>query len=294
MSKTTNLNHTISNALLIGALLLVAVFGFRWYSTHQDNKQKAILIQAENYFIQGEYEEAFELYEQLTKKFIDEDFINLRKELAGLNDYADASDEFQQLKLNLIDLLDECPLSKKTTESLEEKSLASLALLLKECYIEAKIFKQEKSALVEALSSVKYLNFTNERGFSIHYLGEVRDSIASGEGIGIWDNDLFYRGAWKNNKREGKGYFKTPKDETYEGEFSNDRRNGFGKYVFRNGDYYVGEWKDGERSGYGTVISAKGDTLVHGFWEKDRYDRRKTKEYKRAKTNGEEVEEAID
>lgn len=279
MSSKKNSNFTI---LFVVVMLLVAsFFAFQWYGVKNELQEKVKLTEAENLFIEAEYEKAFEIYNSLDLTYVDKDFINLRKELAGMLDYSDASEDFNQLKINLIDLLAECPLSKKTSDNIEEKSLASLAILLKECYMEAKYLKNEKASIVESLSSIKYLNFENERGFNIHYLGQVQDSTAYGDGVGIWDNDMFYRGQWENNKREGQGYFKTAKDETYEGQFRNDRRNGYGKYVFRNGDYYVGEWKDGERYGYGTVIDKKGDTIVHGYWENDRYNRRKTRRYER-------------
>ncbi|MCH8535552.1 MAG: hypothetical protein LAT51_10825 [Flavobacteriaceae bacterium] len=276
MSTKNNLS-----LIVIVCLLIASFFAFLWYEAKNELQVKAKLVKAENLFIQAEYDEAFEIYSSLNLAYVDEDFINLRKELAGMLAYKEASEDFNELKINLISLLAECPFSKKTSDNIEEKSLASLAILLKECYLEAKYIKNEKTNIVESLSSIKYLNFENERGFNIHYLGQVKDSLALGEGVGIWDNDMFYRGQWKNNKREGEGYFKTAKDETYQGQFRNDRRNGYGKYVFRNGDYYVGEWKDGERSGYGTVIDKKGDTLVHGYWENDRYNRRKTRRYER-------------
>jgi hypothetical protein len=265
------------------AIVVASVQSYRFTNLLEIKEQHYLLAKAENFFINNEFDSAFKYYEKVDLYNVNDEFLSLRKNIAAFKLGEEGSNEVEVLRENLISLLRTCPQGKGSTVNLEIKSLPELTYLLKECYQDKRNINQEKAQLVEQLSMVKYLNFKNERGYRIHYLGDVVDSTAIGEGVGIWDNESFYRGSWKDNKREGYGYFKTGKGEVYEGEYRNDRRNGVGTYVFRNGDFYTGEWKNGERSGFGTVISARGDTLVHGFWEKDRFDRRKTREYEKLK-----------
>ncbi len=213
------------------AAIAIGLAVFQTLRLNSINDQYALLAEGEDAFIQAEYETAFECYAQVDLPEVNDEFLGLRKNLAELKDYSDDAEEAKLLTENLVELIKNCSGISGASFNLHDKSLAELAALLKECYIDAKGIKEEKIKLVEQLSKVDYLKFTNYRGNSIHYLGPVVDSMATGEGVGIWENESFYRGAWLQNNREGSGYFRTSKGEVYEGEYSNDRRNGKGTYL---------------------------------------------------------------
>lgn len=177
-------------------------------------------------------------------------------------------------KNEMIEFIANCK-SDETLESLSEKSDKELVKMLKECYKKTQTQKIDYQNKLQDTASLSYLKINGDR--EIHFFGELKDGLAYGSGVGVWEDQCFYEGEWKNNMRHGKGKFTTEKGEIYDGEYEHNKRNGIGLYIFRNGDYYTGEWKDNKRSGLGTVISAKGDTLVHGYWENDRYDRKRTK-----------------
>ena len=233
-----------------------------------------VLLEAEDCFINQEYERALSLYMSIDTQQFAEGFLELRLRLASSGQKASL------LKLELEELLAPCNQTQMLdSHAILNMSYPDLIAMIKECYKDAIQVKQSKSEKIEDLRMISYLRFTNERGHAIHYFGPVKDSMAQGEGVGVWDNESVYQGAWSQNKREGRGLFRTAKGEVYDGEYKQDQRNGQGIYRFRNGDYYTGEWLNGQRSGFGTVISAKGDTLVHGLWSEDRFLRRKTREY---------------
>lgn len=115
----------------------------------------------------------------------------------------------------------------------------------------------------------EYLTFMSSKGNEVHYIGEVKDGEASGEGIGLWETGSRYEGEWKNNERHGEGVFYWPDGERYEGEYENDRRSGKGTYYWTNGEKYVGEWADDRRSGKGTFYGADGKIVASGMWKND-------------------------
>lgn len=278
--------NSIFTLIAFVIVIAFAIFqSLRLMNLKVESQQYMKLAEAEDLFIRGEIDSAFMLYKTIELDRVDDEFLNLRMEVAELVIVAEDGDNMDYLKNSLVAILSDCSVVKESSILLKVKSFPELISLMKECYKETRTKKEIKVSLIDQLSRIKYLNFTNGRGHNIHYLGTVVDSMATGEGVGIWSDESFYRGQWHNNKREGYGYFKTAKGEVYEGYYENDRRNGEGTYFFRNGDYYTGEWTDGERCGFGTVISASGDTLVHGFFERDRFDRRKTRAYKESKNS---------
>ena len=59
--------------------------------------------------------------------------------------------------------------------------------------------------------------------------------------------DLFYKGNYKNNKKEGKGILYINNDnykKIYEGNFKEDLKDGFGKIYYETGSIFESYWKE--------------------------------------------------
>jgi hypothetical protein len=261
------------------AILAIIYFGYQQYLISKQLDKFVQLIAADNAFFKKDFDEAFALYENLEDDFFPDSLMELRKSIHETLTHAsaDTSAGFlnNEAKNEMIAFLLNCN-TRETAEGLQEKSDGELVDMLKHCYKSAKSEKQSYRDKAMNVSNMSYVHINGDK--IIHYFGEVQDGKANGLGIGIWENQSIYDGEWKDNMRHGIGVFTTEKGEIYQGEYKNNKRNGRGTYFFRNGDFYSGEWEDSKRSGFGTVISAKGDTLVHGFWENDRFDRKKTRQ----------------
>lgn len=262
------------------SLLAVVFFAVRNYQLLSHLEEYNKLVIGDQYFIEGDIDSAFYWYDQLNQDLLVDDFYTYR-ELSSLTDSELTLGEVK-VREKVIGLYQQCTGQQiadndtLTNEELLVKISDCLASLKKQ---KLAIANKSNRLLDSDTSSINegFLQFKDDKGDKIYYFGEKLDSMANGFGKGIWSNENIYEGEWKNNLRHGQGVFRTKYGDFYEGEYYNGQRNGFGTYYFRNGDFYTGDWKDGKRSGFGTVLSAAGDTLVHGFWENDKFDRRRTR-----------------
>ena len=71
------------------------------------------------------------------------------------------------------------------------------------------------------------------------------------------DNEVIYKGEFKNGKKSGIGKMIIKKD-VYEGEFRNDLFDGKGVYYYSNGNKWEGKFRKGKRHGMGT-FTKKGE-----------------------------------
>lgn len=264
--------YTVVTLSVIG-ILTISLLNIK---TQVNNLKKQ--TEGDNLFIYDEYSEALSIYKDLEPSFLPDTFVVSRERLFKMKSQDNNQLLNDSLRIRLMNKLKGCVLFAKQDILADKLTDKDILLKMIECYDQKSMTLSKKSDKLEEKQEKRFLTFENERGDQIYYLGEVKDSTAFGNGIGLYSNENFYTGEWKDNQRHGEGRFETKKGELYIGTYQNDKRKGEGTYYFRNGDYYTGEWEDSKRSGFGTVISAKGDTLVHGYWEKDRFDRKKTKE----------------
>lgn len=115
----------------------------------------------------------------------------------------------------------------------------------------------------------EYLVFNTRKGNKVHYVGEVKNEKANGEGIALFETGSRYEGMWKNNMRHGKGTFYWPDGEYYIGEYSEDQRSGKGTYYWANGEKFTGQWADDQRNGKGTFYGKEGEIIAQGTWKDD-------------------------
>lgn len=105
------------------------------------------------------------------------------------------------------------------------------------------------------------------------YYGEIRNNMACGSGIGIFDSKGVYDGQWLENLRHGNGRYTWANGDVYEGEFVNGNREGTGTYYFASGEKYVGQWKNDLREGNGMMLDKNNEVLLSGQWISDRFQR---------------------
>lgn len=280
------LDKRIQGVLLTSIVFLIALSLVWFYSdealqddslSQEEFTKIQIKAEADELFINKEYEKAFERYKLLVEKTNDSSILVHRKQIQK---------EIENKDLDrgaLINILKNCPefnlkYKESNVDLIESSELFAYTQI---CF--QNLQKVTHTIIAKAANEPekKVLTFKSKKGNQVRYLGEIKEGRATGFGIGIWDTEGVYEGEWLNNHRHGTGIHQAKNGETYEGEWIEDERTGKGKFTFRNGDYYTGEWKKNKRSGFGTVISFKGDTLVHGYWKDDSFDKRKTREMSR-------------
>ena len=110
------------------------------------------------------------------------------------------------------------------------------------------------------------MNCCSNKTKSQIYEGTIHNKKRDGYGV-LYDkdNNIKYKGDWKNDKKHGKGiqYFESG---TYSGLFINGLRHGNGKYEWRNGDIYEGKFKEGHFTGKASFVNnLTKDKYVGGF-----------------------------
>lgn len=270
--KNKKILWTLSFVLsVIVVILLILQFSLK----NQVTNFKTLNV-ADEYFIEKNYDSAWHYYDQLDLSVFENDLLEKRKSWMELNLEMNAvSFLSDSIKLEMLNQLQACELFEKTDENISDKEIV---LSLLSCYSLKSSLFYEKKKNTQNIFNTGFLMFKNHNNLSVYYLGEMEDSLAKGNGIGLYSNESYYKGEWENNKRNGEGRFETNKGELYIGTYKDDKRNGHGTYWFRNGDYYEGEWKESKRNGIGGVFSPKGDTIVYGVWKNDRLDRSSTRE----------------
>ncbi len=199
------------------------------------------------------------------------DWVNSRIE--RLKDLQGSSKDDELTKLNLRTQLREAE-EKISSLSIQSDSLQLLASRKNQQFKRkadslSKIINQQDLQL-KRKEDVKVISFRNDNGNLIHYIGETRDGLANGPGIGIWNTGSIYRGEWINNKRNGEGEFVWDDGAKYKGEFKMGERSGEGTFYYVSGEKYIGEFKKGLRDGYGVLYDRDGNVSYEGNWANDK------------------------
>ena len=155
-------------------------------------------------------------------------------------------------------------MSKRLATPNEVRQYDSLIFALKKTNIQLENIKKQYTKK----SFGQYLTFKSGKGTSIHYVGEVKNGKANGNGIALLSSGSRYEGNWKDNLWHGKGSFFWPDGDKYVGDYKENKRTGKGTYYWHNGDKYVGEWKNDKRDGEGTFYNNDGKIVI-GIWSLD-------------------------
>jgi hypothetical protein len=229
----------------------------------------------DNNYILGQYEKAVHAYEEITshklKTPFEQDLIDLRLNRINeiLNNIDTLSADIEAYRFSLNAAREEIELIKNEKDSLLSKELAekeglnSTIATLREDITEKNIELTKKE-------KVQVISFRNEKGNLIHYLGEVKNGMANGGGVGIWDTGGLYKGNWKDNQRHGEGVYTWKDGHKYEGAFVEGVREGQGTYYWSSGEKHEGEWKNNQRNGEGTLYDRDNNVQFKGLWVDDK------------------------
>ena len=144
--------------------------------------------------------------------------------------------------------------------------LDSVSYLLTKAKVEVKHLKKQ----LYHRSNGEYLTFTNAKGTHVHYVGQVKNGQANGQGTAILSTGSRYVGEWKDNQRHGKGTYYWKDGAYYQGAYKNDFREGHGAYYWPNGEKFVGRWKQDARTGEGVFYGKDSSIMASGVWEADK------------------------
>lgn len=292
MNNTTKNKKRTYNILLMVSALLVVTLTIALIST----SQKLGKYKTEQLVPISQYDELNEQYQALVQlSEIDEDFIFSNNIKKAISEYESLKTNDKILKNSIEDrikflqkvlksqseddtsfLKDEIAGYKERIDSLEVKndsvqgSLQSKITMLTHANDSLNRIAAEKGKLQQRAEVVKVITFKNDSGNLIHYVGETKNGMANGNGVGIWDNGSIYRGEWRNNLRNGEGEFTWKDGAKYEGDFVMGIRSGKGTFHYKTGEKYVGEFKDGIRHGKGILYDRDNNTSFNGEWKNDK------------------------
>ena len=125
------------------------------------------------------------------------------------------------------------------------------------------------SGQLESNTNYAYLTFKTSKGIQAHYVGQVKDQRAEGQGVALLSTGSRYEGDWKNNMRHGEGVFYWPDGQYYQGNYKDDKRHGLGTYHWTNGEKFIGYWENDQRNGEGTFYGEQGEIVAKGTWKDD-------------------------
>ena len=221
------------------------------------------LKSADDLLIKGSYSEALAAYEKQSEL---EDNTGVAMRMAVVRELMRLQYEnrLAELKMGQVVTIDS---SQIRTLAVEKQLLQadSLNFVLEKAKVQLASLQRQ----LRTKSYGEYLTFTNNKGTTMHYVGQVSKGKANGFGVALLNTGSRYEGYWKDNQRHGEGKYFWTDGQFYEGAYVNDKREGEGTYHWPNGEKYTGYWKDDMRSGEGIFYAKDGKIIAKGHWEKD-------------------------
>jgi hypothetical protein len=235
------------------------------------------MVSTDNLYFQRDYQEALAQFSALSNEMnLNEqqtEFLELRtRHLKNLSVSDDPSSALLQIQKAQIDALnaDKVSLAQQIDSLKRQSNSQDVELLEKIKTLEKAIVEKDKRLAQK--DKLQVLSFKNDKGNLIHYLGEIKNGKAEGNGIGIWETGGIYKGNWRNNQRHGEGTYTWKDGHVYEGTFVNDIREGEGTYTWTSGEKYVGEWRNNQRHGAGILYDKDNNIKLQGNWKNDKLD----------------------
>jgi hypothetical protein len=244
----------------------------------QSGQQAANLRQqADEAFIQGDYEKAFDLYAQYdASRNTDSPLLVARRNRANeirqsVTSLRTAEANLSQLEEKIAALQHSEQQASGVADSISLKEASRVAALNRTIALQQKSIDSLRTEVVKRAEERQILEFVNEKGNKVYYVGQLQGGKATGRGVGMWETGGMYTGEWRNNQRHGEGIYKWADGDRYEGRFQEGMRDGFGTYYFKNGEKYIGNWKADKRHGEGTIFDKNGKIKFQGIWADDEF-----------------------
>ena len=282
MNRSTFSPRVILPILLI--VVLIPVSAMYYHSLRQVDSLKFQLSEydgklglleskseADDLIFKGEADEAIQRYALLAGEHPDDFEAYYRQRLQWLSDYRRAMNTRRQpvvikeKESGEKDKDQEMRMAYESELEARNNEIDSLMLNMAELNERIRIMQGEKQALADKQQAV----FVNPKGYRVVYLGEIRNGMANGHGVGVWNTGSIYEGEWKDNQRHGEGAFEWADGERYEGGYADDKRSGWGVYYWKNGERYEGNWSEDSRNGKGTLYDKSGKEKLSGSWKND-------------------------
>ncbi len=210
---------------------------------------------------------------------------NYKSALNAYKKQANANNPYAKLRIELTKHFIQLNKARKTQDSLEvnEKEIDSNAIKSIVTSYEIRKYDSLNFAIEKLKTQLKrikkqqqsksygeYLRFTNRKQHKVHYVGQVKNNKANGNGIAFFDTGSRYEGEWVNNLRHGEGTFYWNDGQYYVGQYKNDKRSGKGTYYWPNGEKYVGQWESDHQNGEGVFYDKDGNIITKGVWKNDK------------------------
>ncbi len=219
--------------------------------------------------IDGDYKEALQAYEEHYEEDEIQDGQSIEMRVALIKELLRLRYENQLAAMQAAQLEEIDSIQADGLEAAHDIMLAdSLSFALEKAKVQLSCLKKQ----LKEKSFGEYLTFTNSKGSTMHYVGQVKNGKANGYGVALLSTGSRYEGLWKNNMRHGEGTYYWSDGQHYVGQYENDKRNGQGTYYWPNGEKYAGHWEDDERDGKGTFYGKDGEVVAAGTWDDDKLE----------------------
>ena len=231
-----------------------------------DKNNDTTLLKPDSILLSGNLSEALKAYKAEQKKASGDKANNIQFRIQLIDNFLSKKKEYEELSSSMLDSvphnIDE--ISAKIHRAYVHK-IDSIDFAISKAKMQITNLKHQ----LRNKNQSAYITFENSNGQNIYYVGETKNKLAHGKGIGFYDSGSRYEGEWSRNNRQGTGTFIWLDGQRYEGSYLNDKRHGIGTYFWPNGEKYQGEWENGFRNGKGVYYGADGSIITKGIWEKD-------------------------
>jgi len=230
------------------------------YQSLKNDSLLDCVVKIDSMILMGNYEEALEFYEAfLHPEFQNANILSLRKDLATRLK--------KQKKIKQIDTVFIGVAQSESVQAAPEEIRLFDSIQFALFKYQAQVANLQRQ--LNEKSFGEYLIFKSRKGNEVHYVGQVKNGMANGKGVALFNTGSRYKGQWIDNEREGDGSFYWPDGQSYKGNYKDDKRNGYGIYAWPNGDKFIGEWVNDKRNGEGTFYNNDGEIVASGLWEED-------------------------
>jgi hypothetical protein len=238
----------------------------------QQMNKLELILEAENLFIEGEFDSAMKIYKSFS--LLENDSLFYKKRINVISEYSRLQNEFfESENISKIEINNLKKMLSQEIELIElsyEHRLDSIQHLFNNTISTMRNELKSKQQMIDNAPQISELVFYSVNGARTIYFGEVSGQKANGKGMAYYSSGSIYIGPWKNNLKHGKkGSYRWLDGDRYEGEYVDGKRKGNGTYFWANGEKYEGEWENDKRNGVGVLYDAENNIKLKGNWKND-------------------------